>query len=114
MANDPSRGFDTSASYNLAASIQRDRAEQERALIDAMEASRIAKHRREAERIANQRELVELQRKADEREAQRDVEQIARAGAEAKRKRNEIKRWIFTTSIAVAALTVAIIALVTR
>jgi hypothetical protein len=75
---------------------------------------RQAEFRRQAERDAHQRELVELQRKAAERETQRDVEQAARTEAEAKRRRNEFKRFVFTSSVAVAALTVAIIALVTR
>lgn len=124
MADDPSRGVDPSALFGPppsvglnTAAIQRQFAEQELSLQDAFdEAVKIQAEReqRQDERDAHQRELVELQRKAAERETQRDAEQAARAAVEAKRKRNEIWRWVFTTLLAVAGLTVAIIALVTR
>lgn len=124
MADDPSRGFDPSVLFGppagldaLSASIRQQAAEQERSLqrvAAAVQEVQQAEFRRQAERDAHQRELVELQRKAAERQAQRDAEQTVRADAEARRKRNEIWRWVFTTSLALAGLTVAIIALVTR
>lgn len=62
----------------------------------------------EAERDARHLEQVELLRQQHERGLKRDADQVARDAAAIQAKTNELRRWIFTTVIAVLAFGVGL------
>lgn len=79
-----------------------------------IEESNAQKAREQKKRDDQQTELVELQRSMKRQQEERDKADAVKDASERKRRRHEIYRWCFTTALAIAALTVAIISLSKR